>query len=299
MLLATHNGVRWLDEQVDSILDQRGVSVRLWAMDDSSSDGTAQWLRERAAREPRLTVLDDTGTAGSSVANFARLIAAAVPEPGELVSFADQDDVWHPDKLASHAAILAAGSIDGVSSSVTSFYEDGRRALVRKDYPQREFDYVLESPGPGCTFLITPRLLELTRATLETEAAARQVDYHDSLIYAIARGRGWGWYIDGVPSVDYRQHSANVLGANIGARSALGRLALIREHWLHHHTIALTRVALSVAPAERRPGLQRILGLLEGRGIRSRFALARLAPRMRRRPRDQWIIAVLITIGVW
>lgn len=299
VLLATHNGVRWLPEQVASILGQESVDVRIVALDDASTDSTPEWLREQQSADPRFTVLPDDGTGGSSAKNFARLIVAARPEPGELIAFADQDDIWHPRKLANHAALLTAREIDGVSSSVTSFHEGGKRTLVRKDYPQRRFDFLLESPGPGCTFLITPRLLALVSETLQANESARAVDFHDSLVYAIARGHGWGWHIDSEPSVDYRQHDSNVMGSNVGARSALARLKLIREHWLRNHAVLLTRVALAVAPEQSRPNLQRILELLEGRGIRNRFALARATRSMRRRPRDQRIIALLIVIGVW
>jgi len=299
VLLATHNGMRFLEAQLDSILAQEAVSVRVVALDDASTDGTADWLRERAAAEPRLTVLKDDGTGGSSARNFARLIALARPKAGELISFADQDDLWQPRKLARHAFLLGDRPIDGVSSSVMSFHEGGKRTLVRKDFAQRDFDYLLESPGPGCTFLITPRLLALTAETLAADDFARRVDFHDSLIYAIARAHGWGWFIDSDPSVDYRQHDNNVMGSNVGVRSAFARLRLIREHWLRNHAILLTRVALRVTADESRAELERILALLKGRGIRNRFALAREASRMRRRPRDQRIIALLISIGVW
>lgn len=298
VLLATHNGVRWLPEQVDSILGQEGVAVSIVALDDGSTDGTTQWLAARAAAEPRITVLDDDGTGGSSAKNFARLIQRVDVPDEALVAFADQDDVWMPGKLARHAAILAGG-VDGVSSSVTSFTPDGERTLVRKDYPQRDLDYLLESPGPGCTFLITPRLLRLTAQVLRDSADARAVDFHDSLIYAIARGHGWRWHIDGEPTVDYRQHGGNVMGSNVGLAAARERLRLIREHWLRRHSTLLTRVALHVAPEEKRGELSRILELLTTPGMRARLALARESRRMRRRPRDQRIIGLLITIGIW
>lgn len=298
VLLATHNGVRWLDEQVDSILAQEDVSVRIIALDDGSSDRTPEWLAERAAAEPRMTVLPDDGTGGSSALNFYRLLQQAQIRQGELVAFSDQDDVWQPDKLTRHAALLSQGH-DGVSSSVLSFWSTGKTQLVRKDYPQRDFDYLLESPGPGCSFLLTPRLVELVRETLTASADAREVEYHDSLIYAIARGRGWSWHIDGYPSVNYRQHDDNVLGSNQGASAALERLRLIREHWLRHHATLLTRVALLVAPENSRSALRNILTLLTGSGWKNRRELARLTPRLRRRPRDQRIIGLLITIGIW
>ncbi len=299
VLLATHNGIRFLDQQVDSILSQEGVEVRVLALDDASTDGTVEWLSTKAADDERFTSLPSPGRAGSAAANFYRLIEVADPAPDELVAFADQDDIWVPTKLARHAKLLTDGAHNGVSSNVTSFTSNGHRSLVRKAFPQRELDFLLESPGPGSTFLITPRLLDLVRQTLHDSPEAPQVEYHDSLIYAIARAHGFTWLIDDVSSVDYRQHDANVMGSNVGIASAVERLRLIRTHWLRNHSTLLTRVALHVAPADSAPRFERMLALLTGTGIRNRLTLARMASRLRRRPRDQRIIALLISIGVW
>lgn len=300
VLLATFNGKRWLDEQLDSILGQYGVDVRVIALDDESSDGTFERLTERAAMDARITVLPRRGPSGSSAANFYRLILAADTGPDEFVAFADQDDVWRPGKLARHAALLAEGDFDGVSSNVSSFTSNGAHVLVRKSYPQRDFDFVLESAGPGSTFLMTPRLIELVRLTLRRDGSiALTAHMHDWLVYAIARSHGLRWHIDPEPSVDYRQHDDNVLGANLGARPALRRLTLIRSHWHREQARVIAQVGLSVASAEKRPGLERLVTLISDRGFRSRLSLARLAGDLRRRPRDQWIIRVLVAIGVW
>ena len=298
VLLATFNGVRWLPQQVASILDQSGVAVRIVVADDGSTDGTAPWLTELALREPRLTILDDPTPTGSSSANFYRLLMR-VDTGDALVAFADQDDIWMPGKLRRHAELLASG-FDGVSSSVTAFTAAGKRTLVRKDYPQRTRDYLLESPGPGSTFLLTPRLAQLTRDLLtRPDAVAPEVDFHDSLIYAIARSHGWSWHIDGESTVSYRQHDDNVMGSNTGFAAALARLKLIRSHWLRNHAVLLTRVSIQSAPPSDRAALEQILHLLTATGLRSRLELARMSGQMRRRPRDQGIIALLVAIGVW
>jgi len=300
VLLATWNGLRWLPEQLDSILSQRGVDVRVVALDDESTDGTREWLIEQAAKDARVSVLPSMGKSGGSAPNFYRLIRLVVPGLDGYLAFSDQDDVWHQGKLERHAGILGAGVHDAVSSSVTAFTPGGRRTLVKKDYPQREFDYLTESPGPGSTFVLTPRLAALVAAELADRASvASQAEFHDSLIYVIGRGRGWSWHIDGEPSLDYRQHDTNVMGSNVGASSALSRLKLIREHWHRNEAILHARVALRLAEGDRRSALGSMLALFESRGIRARFALARRAGTMRRRPRDQWIIGVLILIGIW
>lgn len=299
VLLATFNGRRWLPDQLNSILDQRGVEVTVIALDDGSTDGTAEWLAERASADPRIVVLPYDVPSGGAAANFYRLITRAELGGVDFISLSDQDDVWQLDKLSRHVELMRHGGYDAVSSSITSFDASGRRTLIVKSHPQREFDFLTESPGPGSTFLLTPRLVDLVRHVLDVEPLASKADYHDSLIYAITRARGWLWYIDSTSSVDYRQHDHNVMGANLGRASARARLGLIRSRWHRNQAVLHARVGLRVAPPEIASGIERMLGLMTTPGISARLRLASHAGSMRRRPRDRVIIGLLIAAGVW
>jgi rhamnosyltransferase len=299
VLMATYNGRQWLDEQLDSILDQRGVTVRIVARDDHSSDGTAEALRARAQADERITVLPDTGASGGAAANFYRLLIEADLRD-DLVAFADQDDRWMPDKLARHARLLTEHRVEGVSSSIVAFASDGSRQLVRKDYPQRALDYVLESPGPGSTFLMTPRLARAAADLVrENPEALARTEFHDWVIYALARSRGWGWFIDSAATVEYRQHDANVMGANVGARSAVARLRLMAQHWHRRQAVAVIDAVIDRAEPESRAVLGTLRTLLDDERARTRLAIARRARQLRRRPRDAALIAGLTVMGLW
>lgn len=297
VLMATHNGVRWLDEQLDSVLDQAGVTVRVIVSDDASTDGTRELLEHRAATDARVSLLPALPATGRAAANFYRLLQDA-DTGDDLVALSDQDDVWVPGKLAEQAAVVAAGA-SGVSSNVLSFDDSGRTALIRKDFPQRHWDHLLESPGPGSTFLLSPALATLVRTVLDTEPTAHRADYHDWLIYVVARSAGLRWEIGGHPTVRYRQHDRNAMGANVGLGSALQRLTLIRRHWHRTQAALLARVGLIVTPEAGRAALQEMSDLLDRRGVKTRWALLRRTGQLRRRPRDRAVIGVLIATGVW
>ncbi|WP_309615650.1 glycosyltransferase [Salinibacterium sp.] len=300
VLLATRNGQRWLPEQMASILNQQHVDVRVVALDDESTDGTVGWIDNLAANDPRVTRLATESASGSSAANFFRLITRAEVADGELIAFADQDDVWMPGKLARQARLIAENGVDGVSSNVTSFTPDGTRTLIRKDHPQRRFDYLLQSPGPGSTFLITRRLFDLVRLQLrEHPDIAARIDYHDSFMYVVARARQWRWLIDPEPTVDYRQHQHNVIGANVGVASAVARLRLIGARWHRRQAIAMCELAIGIAREPLKGDLQRIHALLTTSGVHARLRLARHAGDFRRRARDRMVIAALMVSGVW
>ena len=59
------------------------------------------------------------------------------------------------------------------------------------------------------------------------------------------------------------------------------------------------RVGLTVAGEEMSRRIQRMLALMTGKGIRSQLALAFMAGELRRRPRDRWVIGLLIAVGAW
>lgn len=154
VLLATHMGRTYLDEQIDSILDQAGADLHIFVSDDGSTDGTLELLAERADADARITILPPE-TFGAPAPNFFRLLTTIPIAEYDYVGFADQDDVWMPAKLERHIRLLAEGRADGISSNVTAFSEDGTRILIKKDYPQRLVDHLFETPGPGSTFLLT------------------------------------------------------------------------------------------------------------------------------------------------
>lgn len=306
VLLATLSGMPWIREQIGGILAQEGVEVRLVVSDDGSTDGTAEYLAELVASDSRVTLLPRRTPGGASAQNFLYLIETAEVHERELVAFADQDDIWAPDKLAAQARHLTAGAFDGVSGSVTALFPDGRTQLVRKDYPQRRFDYVCESPGPGSTFLLTPRAFRLVRETIK-QLDAGAVGFHDWLIYAVVRGHGWTWDIEGTPRVLYRQHGANQMGANSGLRAKVERLRSLRSGWYRAQFALMAQVARSVArDPETADSLTQIGAEWQGTEsesradrVRSSMRLARRATTLRRNRRDAIVLGTGLMLGLW
>lgn len=100
--LSTYQGARHLPEQLDSLLAQRGVELEIVAVDDGSDDATVDILAAYAARDPRLRWSVNPGNLGPT-ASFERALSQCA---GTWLAPCDQDDVWHPDKMAMlHAAI--------------------------------------------------------------------------------------------------------------------------------------------------------------------------------------------------
>jgi hypothetical protein len=93
--LASHNGERYLQAQMASVLSQLQPGDELLVADDGSSDGTQAVVG--SFNDPRVRWLPHGGARLGVVKNFERVLAVA---RGEVLFLCDQDDVWLEGKVA-------------------------------------------------------------------------------------------------------------------------------------------------------------------------------------------------------
>lgn len=289
VLLAAYNGMRWIAEQVDSILAQTGVSVSLLISVDESNDGTEAWVDALCLRDSRVKCLAHGKKFGGAARNFFRLINESPDEGIDFFSFADQDDIWHPNKLSVAARMMRTADVDGYSGNVTAFWPDGRESMVVKSQPQVEYDHLFEAAGPGCTYVFSRHLfLELQAHIRHRYSEVQGVTLHDWYCYAYTRAQGFEWIIDAQPFMRYRQHGGNQVGVNSGATAFRKRIAQVFDGWwLNQAALIVGLVGLSSEPFVRR-----WVGL-------GRFDLLRLAlsaSKCRRRVRDKFVFGTFCLV---
>jgi len=229
VLLATYNGARRLDEQIDSIIKQQGVRVSIVASDDSSSDASVEILSNLAKNHPVFVLPSSLNRFGNANRNFLRLIRDTELGDADYFAFSDQDDIWLPGKLQRGIMCLRSQGAQGYSSNVTAIWPDGRKKIINKAHPLQPLDHLFSAPGPGCTFVLTRSMFIRLQAFVSGSFDQLQsIWVHDWLIYAFVRENGGKWYIDSQSNMLYRQHGSNEIGVNYGWRAALMRLKLVR-----------------------------------------------------------------------
>ncbi|RON95722.1 glycosyl transferase [Pseudomonas fluorescens] len=282
VLLAAYNGMQWVEEQVASILGQQSVDVTIHISVDLSDDGTEAWCKALGEVDSRVILLPPAGRFGGAARNFFRLIRDVDLHDYDAVSFADQDDIWESDKLLRATQAITSHGVDAYSSNVTAFWPDGKTILLDKSQPQVAWDFLFEAAGPGCTYVLSPALARsLRQQVIQDWEQLQQVSLHDWYCYAFARSHGFKWFIDSQPSMLYRQHESNQVGANTGLTSLFQRYVTIHEGWWFKQVQA---IALLVG-ADKNPFVSSWLPL-------RRRDLLRLSVRggqCRRRPRDKFL----------
>lgn len=230
--LAVFNGALWLPEQVNSILVQQDVDVTIFISIDPSVDGSEVLCDMFAQQHVNIIVLPNAGKFGGAAKNFFRLIRDVDFSGFDYFAFADQDDVWFEDKLINAVNKIVETKSDGYSSNVLAFWSNGDKKLIEKAQPQREWDYLFEAAGPGCTYVMTVELAsEIKQTVIASWLEVNQLGLHDWFSYAYARANGFKWYIDPWPSMLYRQHANNQVGVNAGWQAFLYRLKKISSGW--------------------------------------------------------------------
>ena len=232
VLMAAYNGVPWIKQQIDSILNQTQVEVTLFISVDLSVDGTEEFVDRIASQDNRVVVLPHGAKFGGAGPNFYRLIRDVNFSNFDCVAFADQDDIWLSNKLSRACVAISQLNAEAFSNNVTALWSDGRQMLINKSQPQVRWDFLFEAAGPGCTYVLSARLAKDIQQFVTSHVEQMQkIALHDWFMYAYARSKGYLWVIDAEPSMLYRQHSQNQVGANTGFKAFFYRVNKVLRGW--------------------------------------------------------------------
>ena len=222
VLCATFNGEKYLDTQIQSILEQKEVEIDLIFSDDGSTDTTPQLIRKYATQFSNVSICNEERVGGPAK-NFYHLINTINVNNYDYVVLADQDDLWPEYRISRGIDQLKFHQADAYSSDVIAVDEQAQiKKIIKKSSPQKKFDYIFETPGPGCSFIFNRHFCQFLQTQLNDKIL--NFPYHDWLIYALARHHQFKWIIDDAPNLFYRQHEHNFMGANFGLQSRLKRL---------------------------------------------------------------------------
>lgn len=293
VLLASYNGVKYIKEQIDSILNQKEVDVTIFVSDDLSTDGTLEYLQDIYKDEKRLVYLDSYDKFGGAAKNFFRLIKDVDFSNFDYVSLSDQDDIWYEDKLIRAINTIKDKQIDAYSSNVLAFWEDGKEIILGKAQMQVKYDYLFEAAGPGCTYVLTKILAtHIKNFLVQNWKDTNNIELHDWLIYAYSRENNYKWYIDEKPTMRYRQHVSNQVGANDGTFAKIKRLKLIFSSWYRNET----RKIITVLKIEDKYKFSKYI---LNKNYLNNIFLLKYSYKFRRKFSEKIFLAILIFIGIY
>jgi len=231
------NGEKWIREQLISIIYQKDVLIELLISFDNCTDNsffildTILNLYKNEIKYNYYFVEFNSATL-----SFLNLITKSNSINYDYLCLSDQDDVWFSYKISNGINALINSKSSCYSSDITAFWSDSKFKIkyIKKSYKQNLYDFLFESPGPGCTFIMDKKFINIFTFFLKEKNLILPDSFrgqHDWFIYAFARIHSFSWFIDTNSYIYYRQHSNNLFGVNLGFNGFKKRVLLISSGW--------------------------------------------------------------------
>ncbi len=269
ILMATHQGERFIEAQLDSIQAQTHANWILHLSDDASSDATLEKL-DRFVKRWNLKdrVHQYSGPNLGSTPNFLHLIGLMKPwvkDNGcqDLFAFCDQDDVWLPDKLErAVCALQNFNETQKLEPSMPFLYvstsiacDSSLRPLSVSKVSKGKIDFagaLIQNRFSGNTMVMNSSLVKILQKVDPMHSV-----WHDWTTFMVATGCGGHVYVDVKPSVLYRQHDSNVIGEpRKDLKTQSLRLLEIRrgryKAWLEKNTLAAQDIWEELTPSAKK-----------------------------------------------
>lgn len=213
ILLATYNGEKYLEEQLDSIIKQTYSNFRLIISDDCSTDNTKNILQEYEKKDDRIIVYYQKENLGF-IENFEFLLTKV---ESKYYALSDQDDIWFENKIEKEIEVLEKEDADLVFCDLEvvdenkqtmqkSFIESMNLKSKIKKAKDNKIAY-LYNTVTGCTIVAKNKFMDII-FPIPNETKHLLHDHWIALMISIY---GKVSLID-KPYIYYRQHSQNQIG---------------------------------------------------------------------------------------
>ena len=210
ILMSTYNGEKYLKEQIDSLLKQKNVKIKIFVRDDGSTDKTTEIL-DQYKRKKLLEWY--SGENKKSALSFFDLLKKA--PKSDYYAFCDQDDYWLDDKLC-----IALEKLSKFDNNKPCLYY-GRPRLVdsKLNYiknPKSSMhsmisfrESIINSNATGCTMVFNYKLLCAMKKN-----TPNYIYMHDNWLHKLCLILKGNVFFDKDVHILYRQHENNVIGIN-------------------------------------------------------------------------------------
>ncbi|MDR7073187.1 glycosyltransferase family 2 protein [Fictibacillus barbaricus] len=147
IITPTFNGLKFIEYTANSIISQSYSKWEWLIVDDFSTDGTQQYLKELAQKDDRIKVTLLNENSGTAIARNTAIQEAR----GKYIAFLDSDDVWHPEKLNKQIRFMQENDYAFSFSQYRIMNEDGTHTEKLIKVPEKiDYNGLLKNTIIGC-----------------------------------------------------------------------------------------------------------------------------------------------------
>ena len=212
IVMTTYNGIRYIEEQLESIVNQEREADEVLIFDDGSNDGTPEFIEKYIIKNK----LNNTWKVIVNEENKGwrrNFVEGIWSSTGDLVFPCDQDDIWHKDKLKVMEDIMINNpQIKVLTTNVANLYDNSKREQSSDQNEKLEkvswAKHIFKVDAPGCVFCIRKEIVEKSKNYYNLEYA------HDDYFWKL------GLFADGLYNynkdmIDYRRHDDSTFSVEV------------------------------------------------------------------------------------
>ncbi|MDE5714595.1 MAG: glycosyltransferase [Anaeroplasmataceae bacterium] len=210
VLLSSYNGSRFIQTQIDSILNQKDVFVTLFIRDDGSNDERTLKLLDEYNENPNIIVKKERNIGLAK--SFMNLVYEVGTEY-DYYCFSDQDDIWLEYKLIKAIEKIKEKKIPTLYVSNQTLIDSNGNYLAKRHKKLLSTGYkqiLCNNLFSGCT-MVWNELLQEILIQYKPSDELLQKRIHDVWVGMVASVVGTIIY-DDESYILYRQHENNVVG---------------------------------------------------------------------------------------
>lgn len=215
ILLSSYNGGLYIEDQINSLLDQINVELQIIIRDDKSSDDTVLLVKNMMKEHNNIHLIEGDINLGYKK-SFKALLDYVYSKKikFDYLSFCDQDDFWLPEKLECAISKIKQENTTSYPICYSSNLKivDDKLSYLGKMYasnpmPKNDYEWLLNGYAYGCTIVINKEAFELIQIFKDKGLFA--FDFYIPIIVHL-----FGKCIyDHNSYILYRQHGNNVIGS--------------------------------------------------------------------------------------
>lgn len=208
ILMATYNGERYLDAQLESIYNQSFPNWRLFIRDDGSTDSTLKILKKWSRLDKRIEIVNMDSSVRGQLNNFDLLMKYSNGFDYDYIMFSDQDDIWFTNKIKTTLDFLKKNE-NGPTLIYTNYLENDKNGNFLNKYKfdmEKMFGYsrlLVQNWIMGCTIMVNASLFNIC------QGVPKEAENHDNWIVLMALTYGKIVYLNKV-TMFHRIHNKNV-----------------------------------------------------------------------------------------
>jgi len=182
VITPVYNAEEFLNETIDSVLNQTYTSFEYLLIDDYSTDSSAEIIKEFSKRDSRVKYIKLEENSGAAVARNTGLENAK----GRFIAFIDSDDKWYPEKLEDQLSFMKNDRKAFTYTKYERISENEGEVLGAPDFPKKlDYSGLLKNTAIACSTVVIDRQvigdfrMPLVRKGQDTATWLKILRWHD------------------------------------------------------------------------------------------------------------------------